>query len=123
MLNLKTLRLERRARCSDYSKGQSHNQRNYNMRIQFKFWLRDNKSSERELGQWLDGLRSKRGMKPAIVKALRLYKSLLSGDTSVLIELFPNVVQKLKDDSIKDNQLDTIARQSELIERLLDRVA
>lgn len=89
------------------------------MRIQFRFWLRDDKPHERAIGHWLDVERARRKMKPTIINALRLYKSLLAGDTSVLIELFPSIVQKIKDDSIKDNQSETIKRQSELIDRLL----
>lgn len=99
-------------------------------RLQFKFWLDKSKSIEHEIGSWLDTLRAKRKQKPTILKALRLYKALLSGDTTMLKKEFPAVVSKIeqeherqKDDSIGQEFVALMARQTQIMTQLSERIS
>ena len=66
-------------------------------RRQFRFWLDAAKPEEAALGLRLEELGKKRKFATLIKDAVRLMLALMSGDLSVLIELFPNVVQQIKE--------------------------
>src|SRR5690349_9401082 len=61
-------------------------------RFMFRFWLDDNKPLESELGKELDTLKNKRKFLPTVRDALRLYFSLLKGETALLKDMFPMIV-------------------------------
>jgi hypothetical protein len=98
-------------------------------RLQIRFWLNANKASESVLGSWLDTLRAARKMKPTIVKALTLYKALLTGDTHLLRKMFPDVVSKIeqehevkKDDGIGQEVVSLLSRQTQIMAQLSERL-
>jgi hypothetical protein len=65
-------------------------------RVQFRFWLDDTKPAESGLGMALDSLLERRQFAKFIRDAIRLMLALMAGDLSVLVELFPNVVEQIK---------------------------
>ena len=61
------------------------------VRLQFKFWLDVLKDVEAAIADELERLKEQRKMAPTIRDALRLFLSLGQGDSSVLLELFPDI--------------------------------
>lgn len=99
-------------------------------RLQIRFWLNDGKPSESKIGQWLDTLRAKRKQKPTILKALTLYKALLSDDTHLLKKEFPSVVKKLeseredkKDGNFGQEFVALMTRQTQIMTALSERLS
>lgn len=68
----------------------------------YRFELDGTRAAERAIGESLAHLKKQRAYLPFIRNALRLMFSLLAGDLSVLMELFPNIVQRIRDDAIAD---------------------
>lgn len=64
-------------------------------RIQFRFWLDSTKNDQQQMIRDLIHFKSQRKFAATIRNALRLFFALLLGDTSVLVELFPAVVDGL----------------------------
>lgn len=71
-------------------------------RIQHRFWLNANNESELQLIHDLKHFKSQRKYARLIRDALRLIFSLLLGDTSVLVELFPHIVASIQNDARAD---------------------
>jgi hypothetical protein len=65
-------------------------------RRMFRFWLDAAKPEEAALGVKLEELGKKRKFATLIRDAIRLMLALMAGDLSVLVELFPNVVEQIK---------------------------
>lgn len=65
-------------------------------RRQFRFWMDAAKPQEATIGFKLDELGKKRKFATFIRDAIRLMLALMSGDLSVLVELFPHVVEQIK---------------------------
>ncbi len=72
--------------------------RNYIPRKQFKFWLRLDVDREIKLIEFSEYLIKTNQFATTVRNGLRLMWSLGQGDTSVLLELFPKVVQQLYPD-------------------------
>lgn len=64
----------------------------------FKFWLDSRKQEEADLIAFIAWLKATRQFSKAVRDGLRLIWTLGQGDTTVLMELFPAVVQKLQPD-------------------------
>ena len=65
-------------------------------RKRFMFWLDYKKQSELDLANEIGNLKQTRSFARAIRDGLRLFVSLSKGETTVLEELFPHVVAKLR---------------------------
>lgn len=62
-------------------------------RKQTRFWTDSTNDAHASVDSYIVGLKKKRKFQPTVIDALRLFESLQSGDTSVLRELFPGIVE------------------------------
>lgn len=65
-------------------------------RLRFTFWLDLDKPEENELADYIDELKRQRKFVTTIKQGLRLIRDLRAGNTDVLLELFPLVVERLR---------------------------
>jgi hypothetical protein len=65
-------------------------------RRMFRFWLDAAKPEEAALGVKLEEFGKKRKFATLVRDAIRLMLALMAGDLSVLVELFPHVVEQIK---------------------------
>jgi hypothetical protein len=70
-------------------------------RCQFRFHLDANKPDEYAIGQELAALKKKRKYLPTIRDAIRLFLSLLKGETATLKEMFPLIVDQIEYEMIR----------------------
>lgn len=92
-------------------------------RCQFRFWLDANKPDELTMGKELAALKQRRQYLPTLRDAIRLFLSLLKGETTVLRELFPLIVDQIEYEMIKrddDRNNDDISSQLAEIRRAID---
>ncbi len=71
-------------------------------RKRFVFWLNLHKPDESIIAEQIDSLKDNRSFARAIRDGLRLFVSLSKGETTVLEELFPHIVAKLRGDAPDD---------------------
>lgn len=85
-------------------------------RIQFRFWLDANKPEQAEMGDKLDRMKADKNKSFAafIRNAIRLMLSLMAGETIVLVELFPHVVEAIRADATPTagDSLEAIVRRA-----------
>ena len=65
-------------------------------RLRFTFWLDLDKPEENELAGYIDELKQQRKFVTTIKQGLKLIRDLRAGKTDVLLELFPLVVERLR---------------------------
>lgn len=65
-------------------------------RMRFAFWLDDLRQDESELITYIDELKQQRKFVTTIKQGLKLIRDLRTGNTDVLLELFPLVVERLR---------------------------
>lgn len=66
------------------------------MRLQIKFWLDDTIEEQADLLSYIDSLKKARSFATVLRKALALWRSLKSGETDMLHELFPHTKPQQK---------------------------
>ena len=99
--------------------------RPYIPRREFKFWLRTDREGEAGLIDYIDFLRKTRQFATKVKQGLRLIWSLGEGDTSVLRELFPHIVDQIEYEMIKqesDGDKGGISSQLEEIKKAQDEM-
>jgi hypothetical protein len=89
------------ALCKRFKNMASQNPNPY--RLQFKFWLDENKPDEKSIADIIEKLKNSRRYAAAIRDGLRLVWDLSQGKTDVLLELFPFVKQALSGNGGDDN--------------------
>lgn len=91
-------------------------------RRQFRFWLDAAKEDESAMGQALDSMKNDKTKNFAgfMRNAVRLMLALLAGDTSILIELFPNIVNQIKQEAIAENNSSSASHD---FERMMQEIS
>jgi hypothetical protein len=93
------------------------------LRYQWKFWLDANKDEQLLLCEKLDELKNRRQFAPTIRNALKLFFDLSKGNTKILQDLFPSIVDKIKESVQIETQASNefsqiIKQQAQLIEMM-----
>lgn len=92
-------------------------------RIQFKFWLDDNKPVESEMGASLDHLKAGRKYAKFMREAIGLMLSLMIGDVLMLCALFPGIVESIQQEArsrlLGDNA--RLKAQNEALQSIIDQ--
>lgn len=88
----------------------------------YRFWLNIAKDDEYELAAEIEHLKTERGFTTALRDGLRLILSLRRGEFDVLYELFPGIVERVKNDLLM-NALELIRESHEEVKAMRVEVA
>ena len=89
-------------------------------RRQYRFWLDLFRPDESELSEYVDNLKEHRSFSSTIREALTLIRDLRAGNYDVLLSLFPQVVERIRQDGKQDTPPDSSNNGN--LEAQIDRI-